>query len=191
MVGFLPPLVQEAPLPGIVIVTLYVASSVAAGAAVGLALGAAGALLPAFGGSMAARVWVAAATIAAAIVELRGRRPRLLEWKRQVPPSWRYDYGPYRAAIMYGGSLGTGLTTYISYAGFYPVLLWASCHGAGWGAWIGGVYGLAQSLPVALGGASALAGARPPFDAQALSARALHRALGIACLALAAGILFA
>jgi hypothetical protein len=191
MVGFLPPLVQEAPFAGLITVVLYAASSVGAGALVGLLLGAAGTMLPGFVGSMGARAALGGAALLGAIVELGGARSRLVEWKRQVPPSWRYDYGPLKAAVMYGASLGTGLTTYISYAGFYPVLLWSSCHGPILGACSGGVYGLAQSLPVLLAGAAMLGGRRPPLDARTLSPRALHRAVGVACLALAAGVFFA
>ena len=108
-----------------------------------------------------------------------------------MPPSWRYDYGPLKAALLYGGSLGTGMTTYISYAGFYPVLAWCAGHGAAAGAWAGGTYGAAQSLPVLLGGLAALRGAPPPLHAQSLKPCALHRAVGVACLALAAGMLMA
>src|SRR5947207_14738607 len=102
MVGFLPPLVQEAPISGMLTIWLYVASSAGAGALVGLLLGAAGGSLPGVAGSGAARGLLAAVALGCALVELRGGRMRLIEWRRQVPPSWRYDYGPGRAAIMYG-----------------------------------------------------------------------------------------
>src|SRR5437762_361499 len=63
MVGFLPPLVQEAPLSGMVTILFYAASSVVAGAAVGLSLGMAGGSLRGFDGSAASRLLVGLAAL--------------------------------------------------------------------------------------------------------------------------------
>src|SRR5687768_11022108 len=128
MVGFLPPLVQEAPTTGWGAIATYALASLAAGAGLGAALGAAGALLPA-AARPAALILFALLALGCAAVDARLLRLRLPERRCQVPAAWLYNHGPAKGALLYGACLGSGLVTYISYAGFYPLLAWASLQG--------------------------------------------------------------
>jgi hypothetical protein len=171
MVGFLPPLVQEAPLRGLLANLAYGAASIASGTALGAALGSLGHLAPAVVTSRAALLSLAGLALWCAAIDVGLARVPLAQRRGQVPVTWLYNLGPLRGAVMYGVSLGTGLVTYISFASFYPVLAWAFSSGARRGAEVMGVYGAAQALPVMVGAFMTLRRSRPPIHAGVLPAR--------------------
>jgi hypothetical protein len=184
MVGFLPPLVQEAPLSGWAAIGLYALSSAAAGTVIGWLLGLAGDLALPLGpeGRTAA---FGLLTAACGMIEIMGVRARLPERRAQVPSTWLYRFGQSRAAMMYGASMGSGLVTYITYAGFYPLLLWGMLRGPQMGAVLLGFYGSVQSLPVVAAAFAQSRRAAAPVHGQVLSQRAFHRAIGLVAVWLA------
>lgn len=190
MVGFLPPLVQEAPLSGSIIVLLYGFASAATGAALGAAYGYAGSVLIPVAARPAALSVLASLALASAALDGRQRAPWILQRRRQVPESWLFNYGPVRASILYGASMGSGLVTFITVAGFYPVMGWALMRGPAAGAQIMGFYGAAQAVPVLLAGWAQLRGRRQPVDGSALSQPAMRRAAAAAAAALAVMVLW-
>src|SRR5688572_23943873 len=118
MVGFLPPLVQEAPITGSLVVSLYALSSALTAAALGGALGWLGGFLPAEARPFALALFAALALFCASL-DLRARPAWILQPRRQVPEVWLHNLGPLRASVLYGASMGSGITTYITVAGFY------------------------------------------------------------------------
>lgn len=184
MVGFLPPLVQEAPVTGSLAVSLYALSSAATAAALGAALGWLGGHLPPAGRPAALALFVGLALLCAAL-DARAQPAGILQRRRQVPEVWLHNLGPARASVLYGASMGNGLVTYITVAGFYLVLGWALLAGPIAGAQIGALYGAAQCGPVVLAGLSQLAGARHPVDGGRLDQRALRGAVALLAVVLA------
>jgi hypothetical protein len=188
MVGFLPPLVQEAPISGLVTVASYTLGAAAGGAGLGAALGFAGHCVPA-GARPAALLLFGLLALACAGVDAGLLRWPLPERRRQVPVAWLYNHGQHRGALLYGVCLGSGVVTYIAYAGFYPLLGWACLQGPAVGAAVLGLYALMQALPVTLAAAAALRGAGPPLDGARLSQPLLRRVVAMVTAALAVGVL--
>jgi hypothetical protein len=177
MVGTLPPLVQEAPLAGSLAVFVYVLSSLGAGALVGMLFGIAGRVLAATGAPAASGLLLLIGACAG--VDLLRLPVRLPERRGQLPATWIYNYGPYRAAALYGAGMGSGLGIFVSYAGFYALLTWAALQGPAGAARLVALYAAANALPVALAALAAKAGSPPPLHGARLSRPLLQRAAGL------------
>lgn len=188
MVGFLPPLVQEAPITGWVTVASYSLAAVAGGAGLGAALGLAGGFVPA-AARPAANLLFALLALTCAARDAGLLRFRVLERRRQVPVPWLYNHGPWKGALFYGLCLGSGVVTYVSFAGFYALLAWAFLNGPAAGAALLGLYAAAQALPVPLAAAAALRRQPPPLDGARLSQPLLRRAVALVTLAVAVSCL--
>lgn len=66
----------------------------------------------------------------------------------QVPARWRKQFPPEVAAALYGGILGIGVLTRISFASFYVLVAWVLLSGdVRAGAMAFGVFGLARGVP--------------------------------------------
>ncbi|MGH2410842.1 MAG: hypothetical protein ACRDGS_10815 [Chloroflexota bacterium] len=68
---------------------------------------------------------------------------------RQTPAWFRSAFGPQWSAFAWGADLGLGWTTYVTFSGYYGLVLWAlllssPVHGS----MIVGAYGLGRALPV-------------------------------------------
>jgi hypothetical protein len=149
--------------------TAFVLASTAAGAALGLALGALGSLLSTVSGEVwwSAAPWLLAAgalLALAADTRVLGLRP--LGPHRQVDEDWLEVYRGWLYGAGYGAQLGVGFATIITTAAvhltFLAALLVASPVGGGF---VGGVFGLAR-------GATLLAARRVDTPERL---RALHR----------------
>ncbi len=70
----------------------------------------------------------------------------------RVPASWWRQWQPYKAALLYGGALGLGITTQIAFSAFYILCAWCHVKGDGaYGALLMATYGAARAfvlLPV-------------------------------------------
>ena len=125
-------------------VTAYVVTSVAAGSALGAALG----LLPAPSPD-AALVVVAASCLLAALLDLR---PGLLPTvRRQVNEDWLTTYRGWVCGAGFGLQLGLGVVTIVTTAAVYATFASAAVSGS-WrsGALIGATFGLVRAVPALL-----------------------------------------
>jgi len=150
-----------------VTVVAFAVGATAAGAALGAALAALGQLLvPGAGGARWRLVVLAAALVAAIVLDL-GRRP-VPGPHRQVNERWLDEYRGWVYGLGFGIQLGLGVTTVVSSAATYVALLAAflAPNVAG-GAVIMGSFGAVRGLTL-------LAGARVATPPQLL---ALHRRL--------------
>jgi len=112
--------------------TLYVLGCTGTAALVGGLLGELGRLLHP-GGPLAA---VPAAKVAIGLIAIADSasdlgilplpRPHL---SPAVPVTWWRNWNPYVAALTYGGSLGLGISTRISFGSFYVLCIWATMLG--------------------------------------------------------------
>jgi len=125
--------------------------STLAGAAAGLGLGWLGGVVLAGGlpapwlAGVLALVCIAYAAEAAGWVRMP--KPRL---ERQVARKWRRLLHPALAGLVYGLGIGTGLTVYITFTGYYVVALACLLSGdAQLGAAVLGLYGFSSALPIA------------------------------------------
>lgn len=126
---------------------LHVLGATATAAALGVALGAAGALLGA--------PWEATPLVVAGAAGLYFLREAfalpipLPDRKRQVPEWWRTFYSPSVAAFLYGAGLGVGFLTYLSFGTFAVVMAGAIASGDPLaGAVLCGAFGIARGLAV-------------------------------------------
>ncbi len=104
----------------LIAVGAFAAGAIATGAALGWALGSAGAWA---GGGSAHAAWAAAAIVAA----YAGREAGLLrlpvpQLRRQVPQRWREVLPLPATAFLYGAGLGVGFVTYVPVATFAAVV---------------------------------------------------------------------
>lgn len=92
--------------------------------------------------------------------------------RSQVPATWRSQFPVEVTAALYGGILGIGLLTTISFASFYVLVVWTLLSGNVLeGAVMFGLFGLTRGAPAALlspflgqpGAATALIKALMPF----------------------------
>jgi hypothetical protein len=126
--------------------TAYVLGSLAAGAAVGGALGVAGLLLARAGLDGRAAAAVLLVLLGGGIAaELAGRR--LPSPRRQVDERWLGRYRGWAYGAGFGLQLGAGVTTIVSTAALYAALAAALLGGSAWGglavgACFGGLRGL-------------------------------------------------
>jgi hypothetical protein len=134
-------------------VTAHVAGSAAGGAAVGLLLGAAGALVDAAGAPVRGRGAVLLPLAAvAAWVDARGWPRWLPRPRRQVDERWLNAYRGWVYGAGFGFQLGMGVVTIVTAATIYA--LGAAVIVAGSpivGAAVGGEYGLARGATILAG----------------------------------------
>lgn len=157
MVGTIGSLGQEASSrgKGVVALVLYLTGSIVAGSAFGATLGLAGRALTegTHGGRMPPVATFAIALLALGysfsdLGLLRLPRPRALP---AVPATWWRRWGPYRASVAYGLTLGVGVSTRIPFGGFYVICAWAVASGSvPFGAAVFGAYGLARGIALCL-----------------------------------------
>lgn len=139
--------------------------SVVAGTLVGGALGSIGGLV---GAPEAAMTWLlTGAALWLGIVEfglVPRPRPRIL---RQTRQEWRTRFGPVRSAALWGFDLGLGLTTRVTFASYWFLVIasvvWAN---PGWGAALMASYGAGRTALIAAG----------PFMMRRRSLASLHSA---------------
>jgi hypothetical protein len=126
---------------------LHGVSSLVAGVAVGLALGALGPGL-----SVSATSLIAAALAALwAVSETRLLPLPTPQRRQQVPNEWRWKYARAVVGSGYGAMLGAGFLTYIRYPAFLVATLVSFLLGDAYlSAAVIGTYGLARFLPLAL-----------------------------------------
>ncbi|MGI8589314.1 MAG: hypothetical protein ACR2M0_16765 [Chloroflexia bacterium] len=145
-------------------VLVYVASSVVGGALVGATAATVGALVYALVPGPD-RAWplllIGVPALFYGLHEARLLRLPHPERAWQVPNSW-VQRRPMGGTALFGLVLGSGLFTYIPYAGFYVLLAWEAATGnIMLGGLLGATYGLARGLPVIIGGVLILAGGHP------------------------------
>jgi hypothetical protein len=129
---------------------LHVLGAAVAAAAVGTALGTAGALLGAPWGP-AGPVMVATVAVLYLAREAIGLPVPVLEARRQVPQWWREAFSPGTAGFLYGLGLGVGFGTHLGHGTLVAVALAAVAAGdpvAGAAAMA--AFGMARSLAVAV-----------------------------------------
>jgi hypothetical protein len=80
---------------------------------------------------------------------IRLPRPTVMD---RVPATWWQKWKPYKAALVYGGALGLGVTTQIAFSAFYILCAWCLVNGnVAYGALLMATYGTARAfvlLPV-------------------------------------------
>jgi hypothetical protein len=138
--------VSPAPTNWIVNALAFVAGSLLAAASAGALLGELGAATIDGSQQLAIRVIAAAAT-AVTLLDLVGRRPRLLQWNRETSRVILDRYGAILGAARNGLELGVGATTRIGFWLWYAVPLGAFVAASPTlGALIYASYGGARSL---------------------------------------------
>ncbi|HEY3726063.1 MAG TPA: hypothetical protein VGL51_02745 [Solirubrobacteraceae bacterium] len=166
----------------------FLLGAVAAGIAVGAALGALGALLVSGLGDSARLTTLAVALLAAAVLDAGPWR--VLGPRRQVDERWLDRYRGWVYGLGYGAQLGAGTVTVVTSAATYGTLLAALLTAdPGRGALIAGAYG-------AIRGLTPLATARVHTPAQLLAFHARFQRVGgraawIGVAALAGGVVLA
>ena len=124
--------------------------SVIAAATFGAAIGLVGSSLLGLYPSNAALSVAGIAAVVLALKESGLIALPLPQVKAQVPSGWRGRFAPRPAAFLYGMGLGVGVATYIRFAGFYLVILWAAVSGPVAGAVLLGCYGVGRFIPLFL-----------------------------------------
>jgi hypothetical protein len=127
-----------------VTVSWYVTGSVLGGLALGAIGGTVGSLLPAGDWRLAG---VILACLAGAALDFSGRRPPSIH--RQVDENWLGKYRGWVYGLGFGLQLGLGVVTIVTTASVYTVVAVSVLIGSpGFGALIGGIFGLARSLVI-------------------------------------------
>jgi len=133
--------------------TAYTLASVAAGAAIGTALGVTGQALAAVAPApVSVRLaLLGTAMIAAAVVDAGTFGWTLPAWHRQVDERWLTTYRGWVYGAGFGAQLGVGVATIVTstvtYTAFGAALLSASWRG---GLAVGAAFGVARSIPLLL-----------------------------------------
>jgi sulfite exporter TauE/SafE len=135
-----------------VTVTAYILSSIAGGALIGTALGAAGHEVRAVAGQPSPAIAVALLAcfgLAGAVLDVQPFRLRLPTITRQVDEAWRYRYRNWVYATGYGFQLGVGFVTIVTTAAVYTTLVATFLLGSlQLGGLLGAWFGLSRSLSV-------------------------------------------
>jgi len=132
-------------------VAMHALGAAVTGAAFGAALGLAGSVIGAPWGGLGVLALAAVAGVYF-IREAAGVPIPVPERRRQVPDWWRTFFSPPVAALLYGGGLGVGFLTFLSFATYVavataPLLLGDPVLGAT----VCGTFGLARGLVLLLG----------------------------------------
>lgn len=73
------------------------------------------------------------------------------QWPRQTQKLWGNRFGPVAAAWWWGLDLGSGLTTLVTFSGYWLLVLATFLRGsAGYGALVLGLFGLGRALAVSI-----------------------------------------
>lgn len=84
-----------------------------------------------------------------AIREFGWARFPIPQWKRQTEKTWSHRMHPIVAAWWWGIDLGSGLTTLVTFSGYWLLVIVALLQGEpGYGALVLGMYGLGRGLAV-------------------------------------------
>lgn len=154
-----------------VTVTAFAIGALAAGTLGGMALGAAGSLLP--GSGWRAPV-VLAVLVAALIVDGTPLRRRMPLTKRQVNEDWMARYRGWVYGFGFGAQLGLGFITLVACAAIYATFAIELLSGSAWaGAAIGAVFGATKAMTLL-----PTRRARDPESLMALHRRLLARERG-------------
>lgn len=127
--------------------TAYVVGSVLGGALAGGLLGGLAGVVPARPGPTVAAALVAVICLAAAALDLAGRRLPTL--RRQVDEEWLHRYRGWVYGAGFGFQLGLGVVTIVTSATVYATLaLAALTQSVAGGLAVGVTFGLVRALPV-------------------------------------------
>jgi hypothetical protein len=120
----------------------FTVASVLGGAAIGLLLGVLGSVV---------ELPVGVAVLACALAGLADVLGRVPSMRRQVDEDWLTRYRRWVYACGFGWQLGTGVTTIVTSAITYALLVLLWFVGLPWAVVAGAVFGLVRALPVLLG----------------------------------------
>jgi len=124
---------------------LYTIATTSAGALVGAALGAGGALIP-MRLRIASATFLALVAVVVAMCDLADHAVPLLQCSRETPQVWVWS-GAVRWTVLNGGSLGCGAFTRIGFWAWYAIPFASLLLGDPLiGALVYGAYGLARSI---------------------------------------------
>jgi hypothetical protein len=129
----------------------HVVGAAAGGAVTGITLAAAGSTLltnpwPSWGPDL-----LAILGLLIVLRELTFRRFPIPQLRRQTSKRWRHRLGPVPAALAWGVDLGTGITTFVRYPGFWILPVAASVSGSpAFGGLVLGLFGVARATTVAV-----------------------------------------
>lgn len=114
----------------------------------------------------------------------------LFDRRRQVPDWWRTFYSPVVAAWLYGGGLGIGFLTYLTFGTYVVVVVVALSSGSPLvGAGLGAIFGVARGLSTTVAARTTTEdeAAAVVFRLQKLATMPTPRVVnGVACAAIAA-----
>jgi hypothetical protein len=170
-------------------VLIHTLAAGSGGAAFGALLGTLGVLLGAPWGAAGLVVIGGAGVIYAAREWFRLPVP-LFDRKRQVPDWWRTFYSPFVAAWLYGGGLGIGFLTFLTFGTYVVVVIVALSSGDPLlGAILGAIFGATRGLATTVAARTKTEdeAAAVVFRLQKLATRATPRIVnGAACATIAA-----
>lgn len=161
MVGTIAPLVQGQRRQWGISTGVFIVASVASGVGASALLGSVGQI--AFGGlprPLLLRL-LAGFAVFLALVDLSILPFRVPTLYQSVPQHWWTRYGPTRAALLYGGILALGVTTFIPVASFYFLPAAALSLGPLIGGVIGGSYALGRAIAVPIASLTMACGIPP------------------------------
>jgi hypothetical protein len=154
-----------------VTVLAFMVGSVAAGSAVGAALGTAGTLAIGAVSPAVRAAMLGVAVLAGAAWDVgsarRGPRMHLPSPRRQVNEDWLNTYRGWVYGVAFGFQLGLGVATIVTTSAVYSTLAGAALTASWWGGLVvGATFGMARAAPVLAG-----AGIRHPRDLLVLDDR--------------------
>ncbi len=156
MIGTVGSLVQETFKRWLLATSLYIVAALSASLFLGAFLGAVGYMLhygvcgtapscalPNAVGALPVGL-LAIAYAASDLGLIRLPRPTVMD---RVPATWWQKWQPYKAALLYGGALGLGITTQITFSAFYILCAWCFVNGnVAYGALLMATYGTARAV---------------------------------------------
>ena len=161
MVGTIAPLVKVDRRRWFESSVVFVSSTSASGALLGIVVGWVGQLVMGSVTPIWSHTLLAGTAAILALVEIGVLPIRLPSASRSVPQRWWLRYGPKTAALAYGAVLGLGITTAIPFASFYLLLAGMMVTGPVGGAVIGASYGFGRASAVPLSSALFLLNVEP------------------------------
>jgi len=154
MIGEITPLVQRAGRRiWIMVVTWHIAGATLSAALLGLVLSTCGLVFGVAGWKLPLSVVVGGAMFFCALRDMDIGRWPLPSLRRQTPAWLPRVFGNRWGVFTWGADLGQGWTTYVSFAGYYGLVLWAFVAGQpAQAVVILGSYGAGRALPVLVAG---------------------------------------
>lgn len=155
MIGQIGHLVQVSPRVGLISAGLYTLGATLSAGLIGLVVGSAGwvvrwlfALGPA---GNAILVPLGVLSLVCGLRDLGILRLPIPQPRTQVPRYWLAAYGPYKAGLYWGFSIGLIFTTWIEYTLLYVVGLWIFLAGSPWVGMLAlALFGMAQGVLLTL-----------------------------------------